>query len=129
MISEKSSVQFILCLLQTWTKFSCGANKCQPGSTQYDKYKAMVRELCDLNESDDDDVKDIMCSSKQPTGECDYSFCLNQKAGVQDLVDSMLVVNDCTEQSAKDITEYINYSKDLAHQDNVMMEVNHHRSC
>ena len=37
------------------------------------------------------------------------------------------VMNDCAEQSVKDVTEFINYAKDPARLDRVMMVVKHHR--
>jgi hypothetical protein len=42
------------------------------------------------------------------------------------LVDSLDVVNDCAESSVKDVTEFINYAKDRAWLDRVMMVVNYH---
>ena len=45
----------------------------------------------------------------------------------KDDVDSLNVVNDCAERSVKDVTEFINYAKDLDSRDRVMMMVNHHR--
>ena len=44
----------------------------------------------------------------------------------KDLVDSLHVVNDCAERSVKDVTEFINYAKEPARLDRVMMVVNHH---
>lgn len=44
----------------------------------------------------------------------------------KNLVDKLEVVNDCAE-SVKDVTEFINYAKDPARLDRVMMVVNHHR--
>ena len=37
------------------------------------------------------------------------------------------MVNDCAERSIKDVTEFVNYSKDADSRDRVMMVVNHHR--
>lgn len=45
----------------------------------------------------------------------------------QDMITSLEVVNDCAERSIKDVTQYINYSKDPNRRDQVMMVVNHHR--
>ena len=45
----------------------------------------------------------------------------------KNLVDSLEVVNDCAERSIKDVTEFVNYSKDADSRDRVMMVVNHHR--
>ncbi len=45
----------------------------------------------------------------------------------KNLVDSLEVVNDCAERSIKDVTEFVNYSKDANHRDCVMMVVNPHR--
>lgn len=42
-------------------------------------------------------------------------------------VDQLHVVNDCAERSVKDVTEFINYAKDPARLDRIMMVVNHHR--
>lgn len=44
-----------------------------------------------------------------------------------EIVDSLEVVNDCAERSIKDVTEFVNYSKDADRRDRVMMVVNHHR--
>ena len=45
----------------------------------------------------------------------------------KNLVESLEVVNDCAERSIKDVTEFVNYSKDANCRDRVMMVMNHHR--
>jgi hypothetical protein len=45
----------------------------------------------------------------------------------KNLVDSLEVVNDCAERAIKDVTEFVNYSRDADRCDRVPMVVNHHR--
>jgi hypothetical protein len=45
----------------------------------------------------------------------------------KNLVDSLEVVNDCAERAIKDVTEFVNYSKDAVRCDRIQMDVNHHR--
>ena len=44
----------------------------------------------------------------------------------QEMVHSLKVVNDCAERAVKDVTEFINYSRDAGRCDRVQMVVNHH---
>ena len=44
----------------------------------------------------------------------------------QEMVHSLKVVNDCAERAVKDVTEFMNYSRDAGHHDRVQMVVNHH---
>ena len=53
--------------------------------------------------------------------------CITTFMVFKERVDKLHVVNDCAERSVKDVTEFINYAKDAARLDRVMMVVNHHR--
>ena len=43
------------------------------------------------------------------------------------MVHSLKVVNDCAERDVKDVTEFMNYSRDAGRRDHIQMVVNHHQ--
>ena len=45
----------------------------------------------------------------------------------KETVDKLHAVNDCPKRSVKDVAEFINYAKDPARLDRVMMAIDHHR--
>ena len=45
----------------------------------------------------------------------------------QEMVHSLKVVKDCAERAVKDVTEFMNCSRDAGWRDRVQMVVNHHR--
>ena len=67
MKTEKATKEAITRLLNSWTKFSRSAHKCKPGSDKYDKYHDILGELFDIAAGDEEQLKDLMRSSKQPT--------------------------------------------------------------
>lgn len=87
--NKKAATQSLTRLLQSWTTFSSDAHKCKPESEKYQKYKSMLGELFDIADGNEDQLKDLMRSSKLPTWERDYQFYLNQKAGVVDIMDGI----------------------------------------
>ncbi len=89
MKSEKAAIEQILRLLQSWGKFQAGANKSKPGSKQYVQYKDMIQGLCDLADGTEEEMKEHMRSSKLSTWERDYTFYINQKSGVMDVMEGL----------------------------------------
>ena len=89
MMNEKAAVQSITRLIQSWNKFTTNCNKSNPGCSNYEKYISMLDDVCGLAVGDEKQVKYQMHSSKLPTWKRDYTFYINQKAGVKDMVEGL----------------------------------------
>ena len=81
--SEKVCIETLVRLLSSWSTFSTNANKCDPSSEKYIKYKGKLAEVCDLAiGKNEEETKYFMASTKLPTWERDFQFYINQKNGV-----------------------------------------------